>query len=73
MRQAFNDYLYNLRIKKGFTSVKKFAKEIGVSSFRYGSYERGYLHPNAKDKAKMFKEESILEKWRDYFDKIVSE
>lgn len=53
MRQAFNDYLYNLRIKKGFTSVKKFAKEIGVSAFRYGSYERGYLQPNAKDKAKI--------------------
>ena len=50
MRLAFNDYLYRLRVEKGFSSPKKFAKELGISAFKYGCYERGYLQPKGKEK-----------------------
>ena len=51
MRQAFNDYLYHLRLQNGFDSPKKFAKKLGISPFKYGCYERGYLQPKGKEKA----------------------
>ena len=50
MRQAFNDYLYHYRKDKGYDSPKKFAKQLGMSGFRYSLYERGYIQPRGKYK-----------------------
>lgn len=49
---SYNRYLYEERCKLNL-SKKRFAKYLGISSFRYNLMEQGYIKPNRKETRKL--------------------
>ncbi|MBQ8141927.1 MAG: helix-turn-helix transcriptional regulator [Bacilli bacterium] len=54
LKESYNIYLFNTRLKRK-QKRRAFAKFLGISSFRYGLIEKGYIKPNKKEIEKISK------------------